>query len=273
MDLSSATHNDYKVPIFVLMITAFILYFIILANWPQFLGNDSWKRIAYLVLSFVILKIMILYSYFRIKRPMLIDLLSLCEDTEETEDTVINIDNPIYITLSFLYYYIRIYIQAIFMFIIILTVFYIFFIFLNAQVERPIAYEFYKNNKYLYPVAGIEIIGELLFGGTENFKGTEKRKNGVLHFPVLKENSAPDQVFQILMPNMLYVHYVPFGIGCVSSIAYAFVMLRGSKEAICENKDAFIHKFRMGIVTVVTITILIYVMQCVKEVSAKMYSS
>jgi len=268
MDISSATHNDYKVPIFILTITAVALYFIISINWSK---NDVlWKDLAATALSFIILIIMLLYSYFRIKLPMMIDLFFLCEDADANEDAVINIDNPIYTNLSFLYYYIRIYIQAIFMLTIILTLFYIFFIFLNAQVERPINWVFYTPRYYLYPIAGLESIGYMLFGG--KFHSLKEKKSGLLHFPSLRDNSSPDKIFQIFMPNKLYVHYLPFGIGCLSCVAYAFIMLNGSKEAICEDKEAFIYKFRMGIITVVTITILLYLMQFVKEILAKVHA-
>ena len=268
MDIGYATHNDYKVPILVLTITSVALYFVISINWSQ--HDALWKDMAAITLSFVILMIMLLHSYFRIKLPMMIDLFSLCENADANEDAVINIDNPIYINLSFLYYYIRIYIQAILMLTIILSLFYIFFFLLNTQVERPIMWDFYSEYKFLYPVAGIEAVGFMLFGG--KFSIDKETKNGLLHFPSLRDNSSPDKIFQIFMPDKLHVHYIPFGIGCLSCIAYALIMLNGSKESICEDKDAFIYKFRMGIVTVVTITILLYAMQCVKQILAKVYT-
>lgn len=261
MDAYAVDYNEYSIPIIFLLIV-FIVIWIILIVKKEVLESKV-ESIAQLGMSFIVLIVVIMISYHRVKKPLLIDLLSLCENADANEESVVNVDNPFYTILSFLYYYIRIYVQSVITLIIIIAVVYVLYMLTTVQINKPIAFDTYWQLRYAFfhfILLGVEILSCYIFGGKDVINDADR--NGLLYLKEIRDSIKPSYLMQIISPNNLHTHYVPFGTGLLASIFYAGIMLgKWKKEDICTKKDEFVYRFLTGIFCIVTITIVMYVIQ------------
>lgn len=235
-------YNEYYFVTLIFVVTTLSLYTIIVV-FTRFLPHNL-LAISTLAVTTLLYIIMFLLSYSRTKIQMAMDLVALCQDIGD-QNTIINIQNPIYITLSFVTYYLRIFIQTIILLILAFLSFYIFYKFVDALCRQDKVWNMYTSG-YRAPIHAFSIILQRM------------------GFIYVHRNSFPKELFSIISLDKLKYHLVPFSLGLLAAIVFSLIMLCKDYKNACktvEEKQRIAYKFHVGILTVVSITVILYLIQ------------
>jgi hypothetical protein len=224
------------------------------------------RNVILTILSFLIFIIIMIYSYVRLNKKLLIDSLLLCSNAEESS---IDTSNLVTVLLSFLSYYLHLYIHTIVIAAIVFICIYILYILVVAQCKYPIEH---WDNKWFNILCfilykWIEWITHKLFGGRESYE-TDEVSNWIKY---VRTTLFPHNLFMLLLKENIYMHFVPFIIGLIFTIVYSLYNLRShdlceDEEGNDKQKEIFINKFKQGLLMATVLVILIYVILCMKHV-------
>ncbi len=286
--------NKHSDTLILTFFSSFVLFIVLYVVEYNNLLRDSKLQLFVSALTFLII---LIFSYKSVEKTMRIDLTVWCNkdiDIGETQFNV-NVENRIYIVLSFVYYYIIMFARALIYSIMVMVTLYVVYILLCAQHRYPMCIMPYSNTpnassrnfvsivfvvgcvavaivglamkKYIMVAIPAALLAErislLLVGGLIAKDSTKMFALIPLHG--IKNFIAPDVLLKFVDFSDLRkmrAHLNVFIIGLVLSILYASIVIKRPKTcADEEGKKLTNAQFMHGFLIMFTFVIALYIVE------------
>lgn len=238
----------------------FIILFVSNILFSKFLPKHLQTTMYTLLSSSLFIGLMI-YSYTRLKKLLIIDIAIA---SSGSEGAFIDLSNPMTICMSFMLYYLGLYIHTIILTVLVFLATYVLHVLITTLCTRAIDLDFKKSLYYIPWIlyGWVEVLCLLLIGGK-----LHQHSDFVFNWVAfLKDSLQLFDIFKLVSIVHVSSHYVPFVIGLLLTIMYCIYMSFWNFMITKEEKEEFQKNFNHGFLVVTSVVVMIYIIQTFRSV-------